>query len=393
MKPPFKNLVGLMSFAAALVLGTASAVAQPFVHPGALHSQADFERMRTKVAQGAQPWGAGWGVLTSNSHASLKWTPHPQEVVYRGKDGTHPENYGTFYNDIAAAYALALRWKVSGDEAYADKAVEILNAWSEKLTGIGGNSDRFLASGLYGYELSNAAEIMRTYKKWSANDFNRFKTMMVDVFYPMNHDFLVRHNGAKIDHYWANWDLANMNAMISIGILADRRDIYTEAVEYFKHGAGNGAIEHAVWKLYPEGLGQTQESGRDQGHNDLNVSLLGTFCQMSWNQHDDLFGYQDNRVLKGVEYVAKYNLGLDVPYTTYVNSDVTQDHIADAGRGDIRPAWELVYNHYVVLKGLEAPDTSQYAEKLRPEGGGGNYGPNSGGFDQLGYGTLTFTLK
>ena len=33
------------------------------------------------------------------------------------------------------------------------------------------------------------------------------------------------------------------------------------------------------------------------------------------------------------------------------------------------------------------------SSKLRPEGGGGNYGPNSGGFDQLGYGTLTYTLK
>jgi hypothetical protein len=33
------------------------------------------------------------------------------------------------------------------------------------------------------------------------------------------------------------------------------------------------------------------------------------------------------------------------------------------------------------------------AEKVRPEGGGGDYGPNSGGFDQLGYGTLTATLE
>jgi hypothetical protein len=29
---------------------------------------------------------------------------------------------------------------------------------------------------------------------------------------------------------------------------------------------------------------------------------------------------------------------------------------------------------------------------VRPESGGGDYGPNSGGFDQLGYGTLTATL-
>jgi hypothetical protein len=29
---------------------------------------------------------------------------------------------------------------------------------------------------------------------------------------------------------------------------------------------------------------------------------------------------------------------------------------------------------------------------VRPEGGGGDYGPNSGGYDQLGYGTLMATL-
>jgi hypothetical protein len=37
-------------------------------------------------------------------------------------------------------------------------------------------------------------------------------------------------------------------------------------------------------------------------------------------------------------------------------------------------------------------DSSLVAQKVRPEGGGGNYGPNSGGFDLLGYGTLTDTL-
>jgi len=30
------------------------------------------------------------------------------------------------------------------------------------------------------------------------------------------------------------------------------------------------------------------------------------------------------------------------------------------------------------------------AERGRPEGGGGDYGPNSGGFDRLGYGTLLY---
>ena len=141
------------------------------------------------------------------------------------------------------------------------------------------------------------------------------------------------------------------------------------------------------------GLGQWQESGRDQGHNTLDVALLGAFCQMAWNQHDDLFGYDDNRVLKGAEYAARYNLGQDVPYTPYRNSDVTQAEISTGGRGDVRPVWALLYNHYVVLKKKHAPGVTAFAQQVQPEGGGGDYGPNSGGFDQLGYGTLAYTLK
>jgi hypothetical protein len=66
--------------------------------------------------------------------------------------------------------------------------------------------------------------------------------------------------------------------------------------------------------------------------------------------------------------------------------------ISPAGRGGARPIWELIYNHFVVLKKLKAPYVEEYAAKVRPEGGGGDYGPNSGGYDQLGYGTLTFSL-
>ena len=90
--------------------------------------------------------------------------------------------------------------------------------------------------------------------------------------------------------------------------------------------------------------------------------------------------------------MAKYNLGEDVPFRKYAGSLATQTVVSPAGRGELRPVWELVYNHYVKLKGLPAPYAARMAEKVRPEGGGGDYGPNSGGFDQLGYGTLTATL-
>ncbi|KMK57586.1 GPI anchored protein [Aspergillus fumigatus Z5] len=342
-----------------------------FAHPGLLHTAADFSRITSKVNSKAEPWFTGWNKLSSSSYQSLSYNANPQAVVYRGSDGTHSENYASLYRDIAAAYITAIYWKVTGDTAYADKAVSILDAWAATLTGISGSSDKFLAAGIYGYEIANAAEIMRTYNGWSAQNIAKFQNMMVEVFYPLNHIFLEQHNGAAIDHYWANWDLCNIASMMSIGVLTDNRTMYDEAINYFKTGAGNGQIEKMIWKLYQvdgQTLGQGQEAGRDQGHAMLDFSLCweslprplttkATTCLDTWTI-----------VFLPAEYVAKYNLGNDVPYTTYTNSDVAQTVISNASRGDIRPIWELLYNHYGVRKGLNVKYTKQYRDLVVEDG-------------------------
>ncbi len=374
-----------------------TAKVQRFTHPGLLHTEADFARMRAKVAAQATPWIDGWNVLTANSHTSLSRNPNPQAAIYRGNDGAHAQNYGILYNDIAAAYGCALRWKVSGDTAYADKAVQYLDAWSSTLTLIGGDTNAALAAGIYGYEFANAGEIMRSYAGWTASGLAAFQKMMRNVFYPINHDFLNRHNNTEVTHYWANWDLCNLASVLAIGVLCDDAGLFNEAITYFKNGAGNGCIEQAVYYVHPGYLGQWQETGRDQGHNTLGIALGGAICEMAWNQGVDLYGFDNNCFLAGAEYVAKANLIASgstyhtVPYVTYQNVDVTQTAFSTAAQGTVRPCWALVANHYINRKGLAAPYSKQFAAQIQPEGGGGNYGPNSGGYDQLGYGTLTCT--
>jgi hypothetical protein len=368
--------------------------AQPFIHPGLLHTEADFARMRDKVNASAQPWKGSWDILVANGRSQLSWNARPVDTVRRGGDR---QNYGQLMNDIAAAYQTALRWKITGDVAYANKSIEIMNAWSSTLQFVTGNADRFLAAGIYGYQFANAAEIMRTYSGWAAADFDRFRNMLLTKFYPLSNNFLVNHNDACITNYWANWDLCNMTFILSLGVLCDRRDLYNRAIDYFKNGAGNGSITHAVWYLHSSTLGQWQESGRDQGHCTLGIGLMGAFCEMAWNQGDDMYGYDSNRFMKGAEYVAKYNIGDSVPYVTYNwgtgqnCAASSQTVISSNSRGNIRPVWEMVYNHYANRMGLSVPAMAAYATIHRPEGGGGNYGTASGGFDQLGYGSLTFT--
>jgi hypothetical protein len=93
--------------------------------------------------------------------------------------------------------------------------------------------------------------------------------------------------------------------------------------------------------------------------------------------------------------MAKYNVGEDVPFATYSNSDVTQTVISNNSRGTIRPIGELLYAHYGSLKGLNASWTKAYRDLVvsssgGAEGGGGDYGSSSGGYDQLGFGTLLY---
>lgn len=100
-----------------------------------------------------------------------------------------------------------------------------------------------------------------------------------------------------------------------------------------------------------------------------------------------------------LEYAFKYNVGEDVPFTTYVNSvHGTHTEISSQDRGDIRPISELVYAHYAGIKGLDASWTAKYRDMVLEEGGGaegggGDYGPNSGGYDQLGFGTILYRLE
>jgi fibronectin type 3 domain-containing protein len=359
-----------------------------FQHPGLLFTQADFDRISSKVSAGAQPWYSGWNALVNDPYSQLGANPRPLQTVIRGGTGA---NFMQMVDDIQRSFDTAVRWKVSGDTRYADQTVRYLNAWQYTMTTLTGNADRFLAAGIYGYQWANIADIMRTYSGWAAADVANFQNWLLTIYYPMSHDFLVHHNGAAISNYWANWDLCNMADVEGIGVFCDRQDLYNEAINYFYHGAGNGAIDKAVYYQFDGDLAQWQESGRDQGHTMFGLSTMAAFMQMAWNQGNDLWSYENNKFLMAAEYVYKYNLGYDVPFETYSWLDgqsgpwMQQTVISSASRGNAPPGFELIYNHYVNVMGLAAPYTTAWRAGHAPEGGSGNG-------DELGFGTLTYSL-
>lgn len=353
-----------------------------FVHPGGLHTREDLDRMKARVLAGESPWVDSWRQLERDPQAQADWKP-----AARANMGDSRQRADM---DAHAAYLNTLRWYISGDTNYAECAVRICNAWSASVDQVPTGNDIPGLSGIPIFHFALAGELLRTYPGWQPDDFGSFTNMMVQHLYPVCHDFLVNHAGRCDSYFWANWDACNLGALIAMGVLCDNPNIFNEGVDYFKHGKGMGSISNAVPFLYSAGFGQWQESGRDQPHAQLGIGLFGSACQVAWNQGVDLFGFADNRLLAGAEYVAKCNLSYpasNIPYTFYNNCANARQHaisINGLGRLDERPVWELIYNHYAVQKGFAAPYSKAMAQLIRPE---------HGSKDHFGYGTLTYTLQ
>lgn len=369
---------------------------------GALHTENDFKRIRENLDK--SPWKESWEKFKSNMFSQSNSATYAVEELRVG--GGLSENYLNAARGAAAAYQNAVYYRITGDEAHGKHAVEILNAWATTCKKFSGDTNVGLRCGIYGYQFAVAGELMRDFPGWTSEEFNTFKDWLKTFFYPTNSSFLKTHYGTPDGHYWANWGLANIASLIAIGIVTDDRAIYNEGIEHFQIGKTNGCIMKAIYKVFDgddKYLAQWQETNRDWGHTHMCQGLVGIICQMTWNQGDDFFSYDDDRFLKGCEYTAKYNYaGLEVPNVPYTREykgnwgTATEEYPTIPARqtydGNSRPIWALPYYHYVKVKGVEK-ERYQYTEmamKTTAPEGGPDGSSNSGGFDVFGYGTLMY---
>lgn len=360
--------------AAAILCGSVTGLAQSFVHPGLLHSREDLERMKRAVAERQEPIYSGYKLFIEDPASQYTYKMQgPLEMV--GRNPTVGQ--GVYDNDANAAHQNAIMWAITGDTVYANKAIEILNAWSSTLKSVTGR-DAVLMAGLGPFKMVNAAEIIRyTNAGWKDTDIRRCEAHFKEVIYPVLKDFAPFANG--------NWDAAAIKTVMAIGVFCDDRAMFERGLRYYVNGCGNGRLTFYVINE----TGQVQETGRDQGHTQLGIGLLAEASEIAWHQGLDLYGYANNRLLKGFEYTAKYNLGGDVPFEHVLDRTGKYEHFkpSEQGRSNLRPVYEQIYDHYVNRRGLLAPFTEQAAAKLRPEG------PGKPGADHPGYGTLFYSRQ
>jgi hypothetical protein len=353
----------------ALLILVHPAAAKDFVHPGSWITQAGCDRISANVAAEKEPWASAWKAL-KNSEANADYKPNSESVV---------KNSYAMQGDGHAAWVLSVKWIASGDKSYADATIRILNAWSSK-TEVPNDT---LRTGLGTTQMINAAELIRYANKgaagWDPADAAKFEDFCKRLLFPV-----VKQNAG------GGWGTPCLSALVAMGVFCNDRQIYElgKSIYMENRRETDPGCDKSCLREYVFDNGQNGDSYRDQGHSMGALAHLAECAETCANQGDSsLWTAYDNLMLKGYEYVAKYNLGNDVDFVPYIDGNGKhKDSIGATGRvsagGSWSPMFEIAYNRFKIL-GLSAPYTKQVRD---------SYAPEKTNSDNCGMGTLIFTV-
>ena len=259
----------------------------------------------------------------------------PYEVIAR--DGAYANTKNGSERDMKAALDFAQ----NGER---ENALEIINAYANTLRRLDGHDAPLCA--IQCYHLVKAMTLMKDHMRPSWNDMVRNALLpTIDKF------------DADSPYANGNWGAIVNRLRMACAIFLKDSVLYQQSIDYFLHANDNGSLSNYVGES-----GQCQETGRDQGHSQLGLGALCDVCNMAWEQGDDLWGALDNRLMLGIEYSAKYNLGYAVPFETWTDCTGLYNEWTEPGamgRGRIRCIYDIPYQHYVGRKGLKMPYTKK----------------------------------
>ncbi|MEU8076527.1 alginate lyase family protein [Catellatospora citrea] len=302
----------------------AEAAPATFAHPGVLVSRAQLDFVRGKVNSNAQPWRQAYDQMMGSRYASLTRAPKPRAVVECGSYSNPNLGCTDEREDAIAAYTMALAWYITRDSRYADKAIQLMDAWSAVIVDHT-NSNAPLQTAWAGSTWPRAAEIIRyTYTGWP--NATRFATMLRNVYLPEVINGNTTSNG--------NWDMSMMEAVIGIAVFLEDRTAYDRAVTRFRnrmrayfylttdgavpYGPGGGIDTPSEIINYWQGQstfvdGLSQETCRDFTHTGYGISAATHIAETSRIQGQDLYPEFTDRLRHALGLHAKYQLGTAAP--------------------------------------------------------------------------------
>jgi hypothetical protein len=157
-----------------------------WVHPGIMISQDQIDFFKAKVAASSSPWLVAYDQLLKESAVSTAtYSPSPVPTVVCGSYSNPDIGCSAERKDAIAAYANALAWIVSEEPNYADRAIDIMNAWSSTIQ-THNDSNAPLQSGWVGSVWARTGELIRySDTAWSRSAIEDFEAMLRNAYLPL----------------------------------------------------------------------------------------------------------------------------------------------------------------------------------------------------------------
>jgi hypothetical protein len=378
-----KKPLVLAAACAALVAGTLSspaiastnaqaAVDAPatFTHPGVGVSQAQLDFVKAKVQAGAQPWTNAFNQAKSSSYASLSRTPKPRAVVECGPYSDPNLGCTDEREDAIAAYTDALLWYLTRDDRYAQKSIQLMDAWSATIRDHT-NSNAPLQTAWSASSWPKAAEIIKyVYGNWPNS--GRFGTMLRNVYLP---EII---NGSNSN---GNWELSMTEAIQGIGVFLEDKTVYDKAISLYRlrvpayvYLESDGALPKTVPSQnlntrdkivsYWQGQGTfvtglTQETCRDFTHTGYGISSISHVLETARIQGVDMYPEFGERLRQALGFQSRWERNLE-PVPSWLCG-------GSVNRG-LGPITEVGYNALHTRLGIAMANTQALTESRRPAG-------------------------
>jgi fibronectin type 3 domain-containing protein len=340
-----------------LVLSTVAAalvglpiLARAYTHPCIPDTADELATIKANLNQ--EPWKQGYSILAGDSHSQLTYAMQgPFATVGRTPD----VNLNQWKSDMTAVYDLALMWYFTGNNAYAQKAHDILLAWANTQTSFSGQ-EMDLSLGDFAVCYAGGADILRgTWPGWTDADTTTIKNYFLNCHWPTS---LAGANTTGP----ANKGNLYLEAGIAIAAFCDDAVKFNHVIDIYRTSPASG-----LTNTLP--TGEMGETGRDAGH--LYGGLLGMafISEVAWNQGVDLYSELDNRLLACAEYYARNTLALDNPFVPFGTIDYTYYANAAGPYAANRAALYLIQNAYKNRLGLPTPWIDRKLEQQSVDGG------------------------
>src|ERR1700729_140516 len=180
--------------------------ARAWTHPGIVVSQAQLNATRAAYQAGSPVIVSQVNKAMNSAYGSLTYAvegPWPGGINQCGANSTPNDGCQEADNDSNAAYVQALLWYITGNQAYANNAINIMNTYARNFKGYAGTnglacpsgtdcSNGPLQSGWDAEKWPRAAEIIRYGKTsggagsgWSSANITAFSNMLKNIYQPV----------------------------------------------------------------------------------------------------------------------------------------------------------------------------------------------------------------